>query len=67
MAAAISLSQLHPEASITREQLITVLHRYARQTAASSSGRSFADAGKKQGAKREHPPGPLFFALRSRL
>lgn len=34
----------NPEASITREQLITVLHRYAGQPAASSNGKSFADS-----------------------
>jgi GH43 family beta-xylosidase/uncharacterized protein YjdB len=34
-----------PEASITREQLITVLHRYAGQPAASSTSKSFADGG----------------------
>ncbi|WP_284645072.1 family 43 glycosylhydrolase [Paenibacillus silviterrae] len=34
-----------PEASITREQLITVLHRYAGQPAAGSNGKSFADSG----------------------
>lgn len=34
-----------PEASMTREQLITVLHRYAGQPAASSNGKNFADSG----------------------
>lgn len=35
----------NPEASITREQLITVLYRYAGQPAARSNGMSFADSG----------------------
>ncbi|SDE40574.1 Beta-xylosidase, GH43 family [Paenibacillus sp. UNCCL117] len=35
----------NPEASMTREQLITVLHRYAEQPAASGNGISFADGG----------------------
>lgn len=34
-----------PEAAITREQLITILHRYAGQPAAAGAGRSFADSG----------------------
>lgn len=39
----------HPEASITREQLATILYRYAGQPAASSSGSSFADSGEISG------------------
>ena len=39
----------NPEASITREQLATILHRYAGQPAASSSGNSFADSGEISG------------------
>lgn len=34
-----------PEAAITREQLITLLHRYAGQPAATSYSKSFADNG----------------------
>lgn len=34
-----------PEASITREQLATILYRYAGQPAVSSGGSSFADSG----------------------
>ncbi|RAV06471.1 family 43 glycosylhydrolase [Paenibacillus sp. YN15] len=34
-----------PEAAITREQLITILHRYAGQPAAVSNNKSFADSG----------------------
>lgn len=39
----------NPEASITREQLATILYRYAGQPAASSSGNSFADSGEISG------------------
>ena len=35
----------NPEASITREQLATILYRYAGQPAAGSGGNSFADSG----------------------
>jgi GH43 family beta-xylosidase/uncharacterized protein YjdB len=38
-----------PEASITREQLATILYRYAGQPAASSNGISFADSGEISG------------------
>jgi hypothetical protein len=34
-----------PEAVITREQLVTILHRYAGQPTAAGAGRSFADSG----------------------
>ncbi|MDR6880845.1 family 43 glycosylhydrolase [Bacillus sp. 3255] len=34
-----------PEASITREQLVTVLYRYARKPVASGNSQSFADSG----------------------
>ncbi|MGG1515601.1 family 43 glycosylhydrolase [Paenibacillus oryzisoli] len=34
-----------PEADVTREQLITVLHRYADQPAAGNNVKSFADSG----------------------
>ncbi|MFM9332131.1 glycosyl hydrolase 115 family protein [Paenibacillus mesotrionivorans] len=34
-----------PEAAITREQLITLLHRYAGQPTAAGAGKSFVDSG----------------------
>ncbi|WP_438444142.1 family 43 glycosylhydrolase [Gorillibacterium sp. sgz5001074] len=34
-----------PEAAITREELITLLHRYAGKPAANGSGKSFTDSG----------------------
>ncbi|MCM3628702.1 glycosyl hydrolase 115 family protein [Paenibacillus glycanilyticus] len=42
-----------PDAAITREQLITLLHRYAGQPAASGNGKSFADSGEISAYARE--------------
>ncbi|MCM3628701.1 family 43 glycosylhydrolase [Paenibacillus glycanilyticus] len=42
-----------PDAAITREQLITLLYRYAGQPAASGNGKSFADSGEISAYARE--------------
>ena len=42
-----------PEAAITREQLITLLHRYAGRPAANSNSKSFADSGEITAWARE--------------